>query len=206
MSETKQPVRLTVHEWMKGFIGLGATDYDAGFINGIHSAGRFEHDTVIDIDDVDRFASDPRHGARLFGKLTCTALGGSFPIIDARFQMFVDSADPSLKYMRYHMPYRDAAGRMRTVVGHKTVHDDHALDLLHDTTTLYVKVLEGVVTADDPPGAGIAQGVVHIETPDLLRSLASFSSPGSTLAEGARARAVFAKFFFGKIWDVYGPR
>jgi cholesterol oxidase len=206
MSEMVQPVRLTVREWMKGFVGLGATDYDAGFINGIHSAGRFEHDTVIGIDDIDRFASDPRHAARLDGQFTCKALGGTFPITNGLFQMFVDSEDPGLKYMRYHMPYRDGLGRTRTVVGHKTVHDDHALDLLHDTTTLYVKVLEGTVTADDPPGAGVAQGVLHIETPDLLRSLASFSSPGSSVADGARARGVFAKFFFGKIWEIYGPQ
>ena len=206
MSETKQPVRLNVREWMKGYVGLGATDYDAGFISGIHSSGKFEHEMLIGIDDIDRFANDPRHLARLDGRITCQALGGTFTVTNGRFQMFVDSADPSVKFMRYRMPYRDAQGRVRTVIGHKTVHDDHALDLLPDTTTLYVKVVEGEATTDDPPGTGVAQGVVHIETPDLARSIASFQSPGASLAEGARARGVFAKFFFGKVWEIYGPK
>src|SRR5436190_11797829 len=175
MAELKQPVRLEVREWMKGYVGLGARDYDAGFISGIHSAGRFEHDMVIKIDDIDRFANDPAHAARLDGTITCQALGGRFPVTNAVFQMFVDSQDPSVKFMRYRMPYRDNQGRVRTVIGHKTVHDDHALDLLPDTTTLYVKVVEGEARTNDPPGVGVAQGVLHIHIADLLRSLTTFN-------------------------------
>jgi cholesterol oxidase len=206
MPDLKQPVRLDVREWMKGYVGLGARDYDAGFISGIHSGGRFEHDMWIRVDDIDRFASDPAHAARLDGRITCQALGGTFPVTNGVFQMFVDSQDPGLKFMRYRMPYRDNQGRVRTVIGHKTVHDDKALDLFPDTTTLYLKVIEGETTSNDPPGIGLAQGVLHIQLPDLLRSIASFNSPGSNLAEGAHARAVFAKFFFGKVWEVYGPK
>jgi cholesterol oxidase len=206
MADLKQPVRLEVREWMKGYVGLGARDYDAGYIAGIHSSGRFEHDMVIGIDDIDRFAEDPRHAARLDGKISCPALGGTFTVTNGVFQMFVDSQNPALKFMRYRMPYRDAAGRTRTVVGHKTVHDDRALDLFPDTTTLYCKVVEGIAQSDDPPGVGVAQGVLHIRFADLLRQLTTFNSPGASVAEAVRARAVFAKFFFGKVWEVYGPK
>jgi cholesterol oxidase len=206
MAELKQPVRLEVREWLKGYVGLAARDYDAGFIAGIHSAGGFTHDMWIKIDDIDRFASDPAHAARLDGQISCQALGGTFTVTNGLFQMFVDSQDPSLKFMKYRMPYRDRQGRLRTVVGHKTVHDDHALDLLPDTTTLYLKIIEGQATSDDPPEVGVAQGVIHMQFADLLRTLTTFRSPGADLAEGARARAVFAKFFFGKVWEIYGPK
>jgi uncharacterized protein YbaR (Trm112 family) len=206
MSDPKRPVPLEVTEWMRGFIGLEAHDYDGGFIAGIDGGGRFEHEVRIRIADIDRFATDPRHEARLEGKLTCPALGGTFAVEDGVFRMLVDAQTPGLKFMRYFMPYREPSGRLRTVVGHKTVHDDRSLDAWADTTTLFVDVCEGPVAVDGPAPPPVARGTIHIEKLDLIRSIRSFRSPGATVAEAAHARARFAGFLFGKLWDVYGPR
>jgi hypothetical protein len=52
-------VPLNVTEWMKGYVGFGATDTDAGFIEGIEQDTYFEHEVLIQIDDIDKFVDRP---------------------------------------------------------------------------------------------------------------------------------------------------
>jgi hypothetical protein len=47
-------------------------------------------------------------------------------------------------------------------------------------------------------------GIIHIEKLDLIRSMRSFRSPGSTPAQSSHAMAAFGRFFLGKLWEIYG--
>jgi cholesterol oxidase len=199
-------VPLHVTEWMKGYLGKDAADYDSGFIAGIEADARFVHEMHIKIDDIDRFVSDPHHEAVMDGYVEYAAFGGRRPVTGASFKMFVDSKDRGLKYMKYRIPFTDDKGQPLTLYGHKTVHDDKSLDLWGDTTTLYTSVYAGDLRAPEPPTnkQPSLRGIIHIEKLDLLKSIMSFRSPGSSPAQAQHAMSTFGRFFMGKLWDVYG--
>ncbi|HEX2659678.1 MAG TPA: hypothetical protein VHU40_15445 [Polyangia bacterium] len=198
-------VALQVTEWMKGYLGFGVSDYDAGFIKGIEGNAFFMHEMLIKIDDVDKFVSDPEHNATMDGYVSFDAFGGKRPVKDASFRMFVDSKTPGLKYMKYRIPFTNDKNQPLTMYGHKTIHDDKSLDLWSDTTTLYVSIHEGALTAPEPPaGPALAMGVIHIEKLDLFKSVMSFRSPGANPVQANHAMSAFGKFFLGKLWDIYG--
>lgn len=208
---------LNVTEWMKGYIGFGAADYDAGFHQGIDANTHFMHEVVIRMDDIDRFVSEPTHEARMDGYIECAALGGRRQLEPgATFNMLLDANNPKLKVMLYRMPFIDESGARRTVFGHKTIHDDHSFDLWGDITTLYIRVFDGDVPGPDvltpsmagstpPGGPPAAMGVIHIEKLDGFKSARSFQSPGSSPAEAARAVALFGGFYLDKLWEIFGP-
>jgi len=199
-------IPLQVTEWMKGYLGAGAPDFDAGFIQGIESNAFFVHQMMIKIDDIDRFVADPQHQALMDGTVNFGPLGGVLPVTGASFRMFVDSGTPGLRYMKYRMPFTDDKGRPFTLYGHKTLHDDHSLDLWGDTTTLYTSIYPGDLPGAEPPPPptpAAYRGIIHIEKLDLVKSFMSFRSPGSSLADANRAMSAFGKFFLGNLWEIY---
>jgi len=199
--------QLQVKEWMKGYLGAGAPDYDAGFISGIETSAFFVHEMLIKIDDVDKFVSDPDHEALMDGTITFGAFGsGPRPVTGASFKVFADSKTPGLKYMKYRMPITTDKGQPMTVYGHKTIHNDRSLDLWGDTTTLYTSIYAGNLTAPEPPTnvQPTHRGVIHVEKLDLIKSLMTFRSPGSTPAESQHAMSTFGRFFLGNLWEIYG--
>jgi cholesterol oxidase len=201
-----KPIRLTVEEWMKGYVGQGATDHQDGFISGLAAGNYFVHDVFIDIDDVDRFVADKDHPARLVGSIDCGLFGGKCQVTSGTFNMFVDGESPKTRFMDYRMCFNDTGGNPWTMFGKKTVHDDHSLDLWSDTTTLYIGLYRGSPETEpstpDPQGG---KGVIHIEKLDLIKSVASFKAPGATIPEAGHAMTAFFRFFLGQIWDVYAP-
>jgi cholesterol oxidase len=200
-------VPLQVREWMKGYLGFGATDHDAGFTQGMEQDTYFMHELLIRIDDVDRFVKEPDHGATMDGYIACDALGGRRPVEGARFNMFVDTKVAGLKHMLYRVHFLDGEGQPATMLGHKTVHDDRSLDLWSDTTTLYTRIFAGhLPDGVEPVGPPRAMGMLHIEKLDLFKSLLSFRSPGASLVEANHAKNAFGQFFLGQLWEVYGRR
>jgi cholesterol oxidase len=198
-------IPLQVREWMKGYLGLGAPDPDAGFIKGIESNAFFRHEMLIKIDDVDRFVSDPEHAALMDGSVTFAAFGGTRPVSRASFKMFVDAKTPGLKYMKYRIPFTSDKNEPLTMYGHKTIHDDKTLDLWGDTTTLFTSIHAGNLSAPEPPPPpAVAQGIIHIEKLDLLKSMMSFRSPGSNAVQANHAMTTFGRFFLGNLWEIYG--
>ena len=207
---------LNVTEWMRGFIGIGATGADAGFVAGVDAGTRFEHEVTIAMDDIDKFVADPTHTARMGGHVDCEALGGRREFEDGTFNMLVDAPGPGLKLMFYRMPLFGESGPNVTVLGHKTIHNDRALDLWSDITTLFVQVFEGDVAGPEiateamgpahaPAERRIAAGKIYIETSDGFRSARSFTSPGASKADAVLAVEKFVSFYLSHLWDVFGP-
>lgn len=208
-------VPLDVTEWMKGYVGFGATDCDAGFIQGFDEGTYFEHEVVIHMDDIDRFVSEPTHTARMDGSIFCERLGGRRAFQGGTFNMLVDDKNPLMKFMFYRMPFTDGSGAAHTLLGHKTIENAHALDLLNRIMTLSIRVFKGEVSGPDmtTPAMGpasyggampVAMGVLHIQTLDALKSARSFTSPKAGLVETAEAIDKFGSFYLDKLWDVYG--
>lgn len=207
-------VPLNVTEWMKGYVGFGTTDTDAGFVEGIEQDTYFEHEVLIQIADIDAFIDQPGHTARMDGHIYCERLGGKLPFQGGMFNMLVADDNPSIYFMFYRMPLVNAAGQRYTVLGHKTLHKDRAFDLWSDITTLAVRIFEGEVAGPDMttpalgaapswPAAPLAMGIIHIQVLDGFRSARSFRSPGSSTLELASAVKKFCGFYLTKLWDVY---
>jgi cholesterol oxidase len=209
-------VPLNVTEWMKGYVGFGATDCDAGFIEGLDQGASYEHEVVIAMADIDRFIAEPKHMATMEGSITCGRLGGKRPIRNGVYNMLVDDENPDLTFIFYKMQFDDApGGRAYTALGHKTIENAHALDLLSRIMTLSLRIFEGDIEGPDmatpvlgPPHVGdakpVAMGVLHIQTLDAFKSAASFASPGSSWLAEKEAVAKFGAFYLGKLWQLYG--
>src|SRR4051812_13884956 len=112
---------LNATEWMKGYVGFGAADSDAGFIKGLEAGTYFMFEVHIHMDDIDRFVSEPAHQASMDGFVQCDALGGKLPFEGGTFNMLVDAKEPGLKLMLYRIPFTGGDGARRTMLGHKTI-------------------------------------------------------------------------------------
>lgn len=208
-------VALSVKEWMKGYVGFGATSCDEGAEQGHDEGTRFEHGVTIRISDIDRFVAEQAHEAAMDGYVDCARLGGKCEFTGGTFNMLVDAADPLVKYMFYRMPFVNPAGQELTVLGHKTLRNDRGLDLWTDITTLEIEVFTGhdvrgpmrptptLGTREATGNAPIARGVVRIEFLDGIKSALSFESPGSSRVQHAAAVKTFCMFYGSRLWDLF---
>lgn len=192
-------------ETMKGHVTPGETEPSRGEESERREAASFE--LTITVDDIEVFVRHPDHGARATGWVEVPSLGGRRPVENGKFQLFVDDADPEAKRMLYRLPFRGDRGTQFTLSGEKVVRDDPGFDLWDDTTTLFVKILEGRVDGNDEAESRVwGAGVLHIRTVDFLRQLSTMRATGPDLKAQASAIVRFGRLFLGKLWDSYGSR
>lgn len=196
--------KLQFTEEMKGFVTLGASNYDEGFRQGRQQGTSLMFHLDIKIDGVNRFIENPRHEAAAEGYVQCDALGGRLPVETGIFNLFVHDDDPTHKKMLYRLFLRNAQGEPLTLSGYKDIQDDPGLDVWQDTTTLFTTMYRGHVGPEAEAQAEIlAQGIIHIHLLDFLHQLMTFRVEGPTLADKSAAFARFGKLFMGSLWDVY---
>jgi len=192
---------------MKGFVTLGATDYEAGEKQGKADGTACNYHLTITTDDVERFVADPAHPGSIRGWVECDVLGGRLPVENGLFNLFVASDDPDLTHMLYRLWFADSVGNALTLSGHKNVKDDPGFDLWSDTSTLYTRILAGHVDADGEDTATVvAAGVLHIHLVDFARLLTTFRAHGPTPEARARGLGNFGRLFLGDLWDIYGSK
>ena len=190
-------------EQMKGHATAGIDDPVSGETNDLRERASFE--LTIRVDDIEVFATDPRHAARATGWVDIPALGGRRTVQRGIFQLFVDKPNPSDKLMLYRLWFTGEDGHPYTLAGEKRIHDDPGFDLWSDTTTLFIRILRGHLNEEDddsPPVWGA--GVLHIHSVDLLRQLGTMKAHGQDLAKRMAAMSRFGRLFLGKLWDAYG--
>lgn len=210
----KTPVKVSFTEEMKGYVTFGELDYDKGFREGKHSGTSIMFHLTITADDVNRFVTQPEHDTEdVKGYIKCDALGGQLPVESGRFNLFVDDQDPAVKRMFYRLFFTDGNGNPRTLSGFKYVKDDPGMDLWHDTTTLFTRILDGHVSAENETALAndpeqlkqkvVASGIIIIHFFDFLKQLTTFRTEGLNLSDRASGMARFGRLFMGKLWDVY---
>ena len=109
--------------------------------------------------------------------------------------------------------FKDNQGNPLTLSGFKFIKDDPGLDLWHDTTTLFTRILNGHVSEEEETAAAKdpeklkqmvkASGITIIHFFDFLKQLTTFRAEGPTLSDRTSAMTRFGKLFMGKLWDVY---
>jgi cholesterol oxidase len=194
-------VRFT--EEMLGHVTFGETDFDRGAAPERDGAAALKFHLTIVVDDIDRFAGDPRRRAGAHGYLVCDALGGRLPVEHGVFNLFVDT-EPGVKRMLYRLYFRDGAGHPLTLSGYKLVKDDAGFDVWRDTTTLFTRVLRGHVDEHAEAGAEIvASGVLRIRMRDFARQLTTFRAGGEAAGAKLGALARFGTIFLGQLAEAY---
>jgi hypothetical protein len=201
----RKSIRFT--EEMKGYVTFGESDYERGAREGRESGTRLMFHLTIEVDDLDRFAADPRRQATAEGRVGCDALGGRLPVEKGVFNLFVDDEDPAIKRMLYRLYFRDGAGHPATLTGYKIIRNDPSADVWADTTTLYTRVLRGHVDEGDERGAQVvASGIIRIPLFDFLKQLTTFRAGGPSPIARAAALGRFGALFLGQLWQVYSRR
>ncbi|HEX7661276.1 MAG TPA: patatin-like phospholipase family protein [Pseudonocardiaceae bacterium] len=159
---------------------------------------------TIGTDNVDGFVTDPEHTATITGEVRGDPLGGTRPVVEGTFNLFVDDGDPTRKEMRYRLHLTDDADKPVTLVGVKTVNSGRPWLIWRETTTLHTRLLRGHTRPEeDDQAETIASGEVRLSVPDFLRELTTFRVTGPSSQARARGLAQFGTLFAGKLWDVY---
>ncbi|MFC9975071.1 GMC oxidoreductase [Spirillospora sp. NPDC127200] len=196
--EEAGPTSLSFTETMTGHLAFGATDPRDGERSGDRVPASFR--LTITADDVERFVADPEHAARAEGHIDLA--GDRRPVERGVFNLFAPAGTADRRLMRYRLHFTDGQGRARTLAGEKNVLHGPPTRIWPDTSTLYVRLLEGHPDEGDHDAAVLGAGVLHIQLTDFARQLTTFRTAGP---RGAAALIDFGRFFAGELWEVYGP-
>ncbi len=202
-----QKTSIQFTEDMRGFISKGDVSdthesYEAAAARGKAGNTPLMFHLTITADDVDAFLTSPAHETRADGYIESPTYGGRRPATGI-VNLLVDAGDSTRKQMRYRLFFLDGNGVERTLVGFKDISGRSVADVWPETTTLYVRVLNGRV-AEGATGPVDAAGVLVIRPDDFFfRQMLSFRVDGPR-ATRASALARFGAMFMGKLWDVYG--
>lgn len=207
MSATsKTPTGFQFTEEMKGYLAPGQTSFSDGFEAGKADDHYFMFHLTIKTDDVDAFLASPAHQAQALGYVQGDLVGGQRPVLKGVFNLFVDTADRNRKEMRYRLFFENAGGEPFTFSGFKSIQNDLGPDVWADTTTLFTNLYRGHVEADAEAEADLyATGVLHILLPDFLHQLTTMRADAPSFVERIGAMEKFGKYFFGALWETYGP-
>ena len=202
------PVAFQFTEEMKGYISPGQHTCQQGYDEGKAGGLALMFHLTICIDDLDAFIADPAHHAQAIGYLEGSYIGGRQPVLAGEFNLFADSGDADRKTMLYRLKFENSAGHALTLCGRKDIRDDFGFDTWSDTTTVYVNLYAGHVSAADEGAATLlASGILHIQVRDFLHQLTTFQADAPTLGERLHAVQRFGRLFMGKLWETHGlPR
>lgn len=195
-------------ERMIGAFTFGEADYRTGYEAGLRSGADLLFRLTISTDDVDAFVADPRHYGVAQGYVQSEVLGGRLPVEAGAFDLFVDEG-PRTRHMLYRLYFADAAGRPLTLAGYKDVRPGRLTGVWPETSTLYVRVLDGHVAVTDGGESStdgvVGSGILRIRPLDFAHQLSTFRVAGPTLAGRWTAFRRFGTLFFGELWQVFDP-
>ena len=207
---TKPGVEFT--ETMKGYFSTQAKTptppltldpiYQRGYDQGLTDNSPFQFTLTIASEDLDEMISNPAHEAPMVGTVLAPALSPHpLTVAEGRFNLFtVDSKNVDTHNMRYRMKMVSEEGHTYYFEGFKVTHPDSVFQVWPATSTLYITIYDG----ESATGPILGKGILHIPPEDFARQLTTMRiiNAGS-LTERLTARARFARFFLGPLFDTY---
>jgi hypothetical protein len=199
-------------EKMIGAFSFGTQDYESGYRSGrgrgAEPGGGLMFRLTIRTDDIDAFVADPVHAAVAHGYVQSDALGGHLPVEEGLFNLFV-AEGPATRHMLYRLYFSDGTGRPLTMAGFKDVGPGPLTKVWSETSTLYVRVLNGHVPVTDGGESAqegiVGSGVLRIRPLDFAWQLSTFRSRGPSLTGELRALDSFGRLFLAELWQVFDP-
>jgi cholesterol oxidase len=188
-------------ERMVGHISDRGADHTAAAAAGKAAGNEFSFTVTVRIADVDRFVSDPAHAGTLTGTAHCPVLSPEpLDISNGVFRLMRKSDEQiETRLFEYLMTLSARDGSSYAFKGIKYVHDDRRLDLVADTTTLFVELVESGGTGNK------ARGVLKIRAADFAKQVRTLKGTGGrSQLERTNAVAKFGALFAGQLFDIYG--
>jgi cholesterol oxidase len=200
---TTEPAGITFRETMTGPFALGHADPHVGEAAGKNARTSLSMHAAIEIRDLDRFVSDPTHTGDITGEIDFEPLGTGIPAKRGVFRLFSPTDLTGVRRMVYELAF-EHDGQPHYLAGYKEVRNDRkGTDLWNDTTTLFVRLHQGV----DSTAPVVGAGVLRLGVPDLLKLTTSLRIINAVSpADQASALATFGGFFLGSLWGIYGPK
>ena len=205
METPGKKVAVQFTEEMKGFATFGNTNYEDGYRRGEENGSDLMFRLTIRADDVHGFLASREHEAVATGYVKGRQLGGKRPVERGVFNLFVDTEDRNRKVMLYRLFFRDTCDQPLTLSGFKRIQNHTGPDIWQDTTTLYTNIFRGHISQEEASGDLVAAGMLHISLPDFMKQLTTIRAYGPTFADRTGGVAAFGSYFFGRLWEVYGP-
>lgn len=206
---TAPAYHLEFTEEMKGWFAFGETEYQKGRNRGRDLGWSVMFHLTIATEDTYRFIADPDHLATAEGWVRCDALGGKLPVTRGRFNLFVDKGEldgAPLRHMLYRLWFFDGVGNPLTLSGFKHIRHNDVAAVWPETSTLYIRVLQGHVEAEGDAAAPlVGSGVIYILPRDFARQCTTFRVRGPALIGRMRAFVAFGTLFMGELWKVFRP-
>ena len=138
-------------ETMRGFFSSDVKDdYIAGATAGEAAGSSLAFTLSIISEDLNDMLANSQHNARMLGSVMAPALSARpLSVEDGVFNLFVaDPTNVETRNMVYRMQMRSEEGKVYYFHGYKLVRPNSALDIWHDTSTLYITVRDGADESD----------------------------------------------------------
>ena len=195
-------VGLRFSEKMSGYFLEDTSDCQLGWLAGRRRGNRIAFRARITIDDLQRFAGEPAHQARLEGELDYGDLGSGLPFENGAFHLFIFDAASAMRKMVYHFQFHSSSGQPYLLHGEKEIHRERSrFEVLKDMTTLYTRIYHG----DSTEGKVAAAGILHFKTVNLPALLASQQALHARSArERIGAHVGFLRFASRELNAAYG--
>lgn len=197
-------------EEMKGYFAFGEADHQRGAILGRDSGDGVMFHLTMSTEDTYRFLADREHLARAEGWVRCEALGGTLPVVRGDFNLFVDMGEldgAPLRHMLYRLWFHDGVGKPLTLSGYKDIRNNALTEVWPETSTLYIRIVQGHVDADGDASAPlVGAGILRILPQDFARLCTTFRVRGPGLVGRVKAFVAFGSLFMGELVKVFLPR
>lgn len=207
---TQAAYHLEFTEEMKGHFAFGEADYQRAATQGRDSGNAVMFHLTIATDDTYRFIADRDHLAKAEGWVRCEALGGKLPVVRGDFNLFVDKGEldgAPLRHMLYRLWFFDGVGKPLTLSGFKHIGHNALTEVWPETSTLYIRIVQGHVDADGDASAPlVGAGILHILKQDFARQCTTFRVHGPGLVGRVKAFVAFGSLFIGELVKVFLPR
>jgi len=186
---------------MEGYVTIGTGEFEKGFTEGQRNDTYLAVKLRIKAGDVMRFSNEPEHAARLEGQVFCETLGGALTVEQGFFNLFVDTANPMRKLMKYRLFITGSPGPL-TFTGFKAITDDPRFGVWSDCAILYSRIFHGHVGPEEEKTAEVyGAGLIFLYLIDFLRiNVLTFRIRGEEWLKGYSA---FLSFFTRVIWTFY---
>jgi cholesterol oxidase len=189
-------------ERMAGYLSdKPGADYAQAAATGKAAGADFSFTVTVRIADIDAFIRDPAHAGTLSGTAICPALSPEpLDISNGVFRLMRRSDEQvETRLFEYLMTLTARDGRSYDFKGVKYVHDDRRADLVADTTTLFIDLVE------TKNAGNAARGILRIKPLDFAKQVRTLKPIGGTShIERANAVAKFGALFAGQLFDIYG--
>lgn len=152
----------------------------------------FTWNGAVHCNDIDSFIENPKHSARLTGRITSKIFSEETPGYNGVYNVYFSENDKNMKIIEYRMMFR-RNGEDYLLIGRQEIFDDPGFDFLSDICTMKATLHRGT----DEAAPIEAKGELKMSIAELTKTVAGMTVFGQDLADKINIIRRFKNFIFG---------